>query len=286
MNSAQAAIAVDRLVLNIRELPSIPAMLADTLRVLDDPSTSAPEIEAVVLRDQALTAKTLRVVNSAAVGYNRRIETIRESLVLIGLRRVRGLVSAMAASGLYAKGIPGLVESRDLWAHALAASVWSAEIIEFRKLWMAQSAVIGALLHDLGIVILCQFATERYQGVLEQCRALRLPLHVVEQRDLGTTHAFVGATLCVKWQLPVAISQLVHHHHATATMQDKTKGVVMLANHLAHAGGTPPMPWAMTPELPEGLLELLGLNAEMLTVLLERKTVVQDRVHALLNAAG
>jgi HD-like signal output (HDOD) protein len=285
MSNEDTPLSAERLVLNIRELPSIPAMLADTLRVLDDPGTSAPEIEAVVQRDQALTAKTLRVVNSAAIGYNRRIETIREALVLVGLRRVRGLVSAMAASGMFAKGIPGLVEPRDLWAHALAASVWAAEIIEFRKLWMAQSAVIGALLHDLGMVILCQFATERYRGVLAKSRELHLPLHQVEQQELGTTHAFVGATLCVKWQLPVAISQLVHYHHATATPQDKTKGVVVLANHLAHAGGTPPMSWAMMPELPEGLLDLLGLDAEMLTILVERRTLVQDRVHALLEAA-
>jgi HD-like signal output (HDOD) protein len=286
MNHEQAPIAVDRLVLNIRDLPALPAMLADTLRVLDDPGSSASDVEQAVQRDQTLTAKTLRLVNSAALGYHRRIATVSEAVVLIGLRRVRGMVSAMAASGLYARGLPNLMEPRDLWAHALAASVWAAEVIEFRKLWMAQSAVIGSLLHDLGIVILCQFATERYRGVLEKCRNGGLPLHQIEQQELGTTHAFVGATLCVKWQLPVSIAPLVHHHHDANTPVDKAQGVVQLANYLAHAGGTPPMAWTVTHPLPAGVLDLLGMNDEMLTSLLERQGTVQGRVQALLEAAG
>ena len=191
-NSNSAPLAVDKLVLKIQELPAIPGIVADALRILDDPGSSAVEIGEVVQRDQALATKSLRVVNSAAFGFNRRIETIREALVMIGVRRIRGMVSAMATSGLFAKGIPGLVEPKFLWAHSLATSIWASEIIDYRKIWTAQSAIIGALLHDLGVVILCQHATDRYRTVLEMVRTEQAQLSDIEQRELGTTQPLWG----------------------------------------------------------------------------------------------
>lgn len=283
--NSTAPLAVDRLVLNIRDLPSVPGIVADALRILDDPGSSAEEISGVVQRDQALAAKSLRVVNSAAFGMTRRVASIREAIVMIGVRRIRGMVGAMATSGVFAKGVPGLMDPKFLWAHSVAASTWATEIIEAQKLWTAQSAVIGALLHDIGIVILCQYATERYRGVLEKTRTEQLPLHVVEQRELGTTHAFVGATLCAKWQMPPLVSLLVQQHHSDKPMAEKAFGVVVLANYLAHIHGAPPFDWEVAPTLPAGLLESLGMDDAALVRLQTRKDAVAEKVNALLEAA-
>ena len=278
-------ISANRLVLNIRELPAVPGIVADALRILDDPSSSAEEIGAVVQRDQALAAKSLRVVNSAAFGLTRRIGTIREAIVMIGVRKIRGMVSAMATAGVFATGIPGVVEPKHLWVHSLAASTWATEIVEFRKLWNAQSAVIGALLHDLGVVVLCQYATDRYRGVLQMAQAEQFPLHGVEMRELGTTHAFVGAALCAKWQLPPGITRLVEQHHAYAPTVDKGLEVVVLANYLAHLHGARPFEKAVAPTLPDGLTAALGLDAELMAKLQSRKDGVLQKTNALLAAA-
>ena len=259
--------------------------MADTLRILDDPGSSAIEIGDVIQRDQALVARSLRVVNSAAFGFNRRIETVREAIVMIGLRRMRGMVSAMATSGLFAKGIPGLVDPKFLWAHALEVSMWATEMIDSRKLWSAQSAVIGGLLHDLGIVILCQYAPDRYRTVLEKTRSTQAHLHEVEQQELGTTHAMVGAALCAKWQLPATISGLVQNHHSNKETLDKALEVVMLANYLAHCNGAKPFDWSVTPPLPDDLLNRLGLDAEAMGRLMGRKADVAQKTSSLLDAS-
>ena len=283
--SPGAPLSAERLVLNVHDIPAIPGIVADALRILDDPGSSAIEIGEVVQRDQALAAKSLRVVNCAAFGISRKIETIREAIVMIGVRRVRGMVSAMATSGVFAKGIPGLVDPRLLWAHSLETSLWAGEIIDSRKLWSAQSAVIGGLLHDLGIVILCQYATDRYRLVLEKVRDQQVPLPEVEQRELGTTHAVVGATLCAKWQLPAAITQLIQYHHVAKETKERALEVVVMANYLAHRNGAKPFEWAVMPPLPDNLLERLGLDADAMGRLLGRKDAVTQKTHALLEAS-
>lgn len=121
-SSPNVPLSTERLVLSLRALPVIPGIVADALRILEDPSSSAEEIGEVVQRDQALAARSLRVANSAAFGMPRRVGTIREAIVMIGVRRMRGMVSAMAARPL------------GLWCWPI---IW--------RICMAQNRLIGRL---------------------------------------------------------------------------------------------------------------------------------------------
>ncbi|NLG35280.1 MAG: HDOD domain-containing protein [Lentisphaerae bacterium] len=272
--------------LSIRDLPTIPALIADALRVIDDPGSSRAEIESVVQRDQSLTAQLLRVVNSAAYGFSRRIESVREASIMLGTRKIKGIAGAMVAANLYAQPMAGLVDPLELWTHALAASTWAMEIIDFKRLWHAQSAVVAALLHDLGIVLLCQYATDRYREVLETSRREKLHHVLVEQRVFRTTHAAIGAKLCAKWLMPVGLTQLVNGHHSPDCPTDDALGVVMLADHLAYESGLKPFGWSVAPRMPEGVCDSLGFEKGEYEALQARKDSVIDRTKALLDSTG
>lgn len=275
-----------QLTLSIADLPAMPMLIAGALRAIEDPGSSSVEIEAVVMRDQALAARVLRIVNSAAYGFGRRIETIREAVVLLGVRKMKTIAAAMVTAKLFAEPISDLVEPRDLWAHSLTASLWAMEIISAKNLWQAQSAVTAALLHDIGIVMLCRFATDPYKAVLQMSREEGIHHVVVEQRELGTTHAHVGAMLCAKWCLPVSLTHLVGYHHTEQCPADSALSAVVLANHLAHLSGAKPFNWSPHPALPEGLLESLDLDGPSLVNLMQQSENVQDRAAAMLSAAN
>lgn len=269
--------------LSIDDLPAIPGLVADALRILEDPGASSVDIEAVIQRDQALAARVLRVVNSAAYGFSRRVETIREAVVLLGTRTLRGLASASLSAQFFAGPIEGLADPRRLWAHSLAASVWAMEIIDFKRAWHAQSAVMAALLHDIGIVILCQFAPDRYRAILEMSKTEHCHHLIIEQRELGTNHARVGATLCAKWLLPVSLTQLINAHHVDHAPADDALSVVVLGDHLAHAHGHASFEWLDVPPLPDGLLRNLAITDEDTQRLNQRAERVDERVATLLD---
>jgi len=286
MNEDRHKLDSQRLVLSISELPSIPSVIADTLRVADDSSASSTEIEWVVARDQVLTARVLRVANSAAFGFARRIESVREAIVILGTRKLKQVVSAMVAKELFKGDKTGLVDPHQLWSHALATSLWARHIVEWKQLWGCGSAVTAALLHDLGILILMQKAGASYQPVLEEARNSALPLIDVESQNLGTTHAFIGGALCAKWQLPVSVTQLVSHHHSKGSPLDPALGVVMLANHMAHMSGIGPFAWGPQPGIPAGMPGVDMASGPGLEFFQQTKPAVLEQVEMFNNAAN
>ncbi len=275
-----------RLTLDIGEMPVISALITDAVSVVSDPRASSVEIEGVIVRDQALTAQMLRVVNGASYGFSRRIETIREAVVLLGTRKIQSIAGAMMSSRFFAKPIDDLADPAMLWAHSLAASVWAMEIIEHRKIWHAQSAVMAALLHDIGIVALCQYATDAYRVVLQKSREEQTHHVEIERRELHTDHAHIGGILCARWMFPVGLTQLVSNHHTEECPPDDDLAVVILADFLAHTHGHKPFAWAAERGVPPDLLENLRLGDDEMLELNEKCDQVNDRVSALMSVTS
>ena len=203
----------EALVLKIQDLPVIPSAVAEILRVVNDASASGVEIEWAVSRDQAVAARMLKVVNSAAYGLARRVETIRECVVMLGLRKVRDIAASMAASVLFVKDPSGLVDGSRLWIHGLSTSLWARQIMSVKRLTDMDVVVPAALLHDLGILVLHQFCTESYHDILTRAREENRHHDRIEKKVLKVSHARVAAALCAKWKLPISMTQLINSHH-------------------------------------------------------------------------
>ena len=273
------------LILNVRDLPSIPGVITHTLRVVNDSASSSVDVELIIMRDQSLTAKILRVVNSAAYGFSRRIGSVREAVTMLGMRKIKAIVGSMVAANLFKRGMPGLVAPERLWTHSLSASIWAREIITHKKIWGVDSAIVAALLHDIGILALCEFAADRYRPVLERCQADGSDLLAVEQSELGVTHAHIGGQLCSKWKLPVSTTMLVGHHHTSLCPSDPSLSVVMLADHLASICGEMPFDWGTVHQLPDGLLASLGISSDDLAILRRQESAIHYQTAALREVA-
>ena len=77
----------------------------------------------------------------------------------------------------------------------------------------AKTIGLCGLLHDVGILILNQYAHDAYQQVLTIARDEQLRLWEAEMKVLGTTHERIGASLCAKWMLPAGLTQIISYHH-------------------------------------------------------------------------
>ncbi|MFM1892350.1 MAG: hypothetical protein RLZ44_1427 [Pseudomonadota bacterium] len=83
-----------------RRMPDNHAVLLRLLARINDPMVSIQELEALITQDASLSYKVLRFINSAAVGLPRRVDSIRQAVVYMGLERIRGWASLMALSGV------------------------------------------------------------------------------------------------------------------------------------------------------------------------------------------
>ncbi|MDI3531457.1 MAG: hypothetical protein PWP60_1307, partial [Candidatus Atribacteria bacterium] len=81
-------ITLEELAQKVKELPALPAVVQKVMELVEDPRSSAQDIEAVLKKDQGLTAEVLRLANSAFYGIPRRISTVSEATVFLGFKTV------------------------------------------------------------------------------------------------------------------------------------------------------------------------------------------------------
>lgn len=194
------------------ELLTLPQVVDDLLVLIDDPDCGIDEIAERLSADGALTARVLRIVNSAYFALALKIDSVHQAINLMGLSALRDLVVATKVAEKFDHVSGELVDVESFWANSLYSAGLARDI--YQLLGMKKMNIfVATLLHHVGIMVLLEKQPERMEGVLEQVRAGKHDLFEVERRILGFTHADVGAELMAAWGFPGAFSEVTRYHH-------------------------------------------------------------------------
>ncbi|MCW5804333.1 MAG: HDOD domain-containing protein [Deltaproteobacteria bacterium] len=219
---------------SLDKLPSLPEIYFQLTRAMTDPAASPDDVARIVQRDPALAAKILQLVNSAYFGAGQRTSSIGQAVALLGTDRLRYLaLESSVFAPLDRDPIP------DLPIAAIQAGAERAAALAHRFLAGPDrdTGFAGALLHDLGRVVLALGMTDAYRAILEETRATGAAIATVEEARLGVDHAEIGACLLGLWGLPGPIVQIVRHHHRPSRAPAELREVcaaVHVADALTH----------------------------------------------------
>ncbi len=201
--------------LEVQDLPPLPQVAARVLDLTSNDEVGTGRLSKLIERDQSLTAKILRIANSAHVYSTREIKTVRQAAVMLGSDRIRSLAMEAALGPILRQGRLG----PRLWIHALAVGVASREIARSAGYSDAEGAFVAALLHDIGKWLFAAQHPSRFERSLELLRQ-RPELSTVEaeRATLGLAHTEAGTLVTIYWRLPAEISEVIlHHHNPTAS---------------------------------------------------------------------
>ncbi len=218
-------------------LNCFPAMSGAALRVLalvNEPGVTAQQIEGVLRQDPGLTANLLRLANSAYFGIPTQVGSVRQAVMLLGLKRLTQMVVTVCAGSLMDRPVPGYdLPAGELWRHSLAVSVAAEGLVGELHLEGGEEIFTAALLHDIGKIILGQFLQDEIEPI-RFALTRGLSFTAAESDVLGTTHAEIGADVLAKWALPKAMIRAVRWHHAPeeAGRPEPMLDVVHVANML------------------------------------------------------
>lgn len=227
---------VASLVERLDELPPLPAVAARVLAMAEDERTSAIDLAHVLSTDQALTAKLIRISNSAFYGFARRISTVREAVVVLGFRQVRQV--ALGTSMMTAFRVPSRLASVfdvDLfWGHSVAVAVAAESIAKRTRAARAEDAFTAGILHDIGRLVFSLLEPDRFREAVELARDARVPLEEAELVVLGTSHTELGEALGRRWKFPTHLADAIAQHHdpALTPERDGLPGAVAQADRL------------------------------------------------------
>ena len=194
-------------------LASLPTIFMEISEAIGDPRSSSVHVANVIGKDTSLSAKLLKIVNSAFYNFPYKIDTISRAVTIIGSRQLSSL--ALGASVLRSfQGIPeDLVDMESFWKHSITCGISARMIASFKNIPNTERLFVAGLLHDIGRIILYQRVPDLMSGILLQAKETHRFLRSMEAEALGVDHAHVGGMLLKKWKFPLAMEQAVAYHH-------------------------------------------------------------------------
>ena len=238
------------IVYKIENLPTLPTIVSEVTRLLKDPLTSASDVSKVISEDQSLSARVLKLVNSAFYGFPERISSINHALVILGFRAVEDLVLMASVFNVFSKDSGGADFSRaEFWKHAIGCAVAAKIIGEKVRVISAEDLFVAGLLHDIGKVVLDQYMHNDFKEIVGVVKARDILMAEAEKMVLGVTHAEVGGWLAERWGLPSWLVKVIRFHHQPEAAGDSFReaAAINLADILCRAknigsGGDNKMP--------------------------------------------
>jgi HD-like signal output (HDOD) protein len=196
----------------VDDLPTIPVVATKVLQLLDDPDISVDDIADLMLTDQVMTARVMKLLNSPVYKPTQEISSLKRALVYLGLRHIRELVLTTSVINAF-DAESGALELNSFWEHSFGVGMVSKIIARKAGYQDLEKAYISGILHDLGEVFLSNFLHDPFMEVLEYVKANPVKLVDAEEKLLGTTHCELGFCMARKWNFPAPYCDVIAYHH-------------------------------------------------------------------------
>ncbi|CAK0765204.1 HDOD domain-containing protein [Gammaproteobacteria bacterium] len=220
-----------QLVQKAHSIPSLPEIFYQLVAIIDDPNVSLSDISNVISEDTSLSARLLRIANSAMFNFPSRINTISQAITIIGTQQIRELVLATSVISIF-KGISSdLVDMQSFWRHSIACGIAARAIATLRRAGNIEQFYVLGLLHDIGLLLSVTLIPDKAKIALTRCQQGGELLYRVEREVLGFNHGGLGAALLKAWRLPDAVQEPVgcHHSPTIASAYPEAAAIVHLA---------------------------------------------------------
>ncbi|TSE25462.1 HDOD domain protein [Tepidimonas sediminis] len=252
---------LDELLQQAKAIPSIPRVVSEVLTELDRDDPDTHRLTELIASDPGLTARILKLANSAFFGLTRQIDSVGEAIAVLGFNHLRTLVQAVALGASF-KTVPG-VNLEQFWRY----SVNTAKICRplARSLRLPEGAAFTAgLVHAVGDLVMHIGMPDVVAKIDWRVSPFDLGRAEVERSVLGYTYADVSAAFAQRWDFPDAIVRALKHQLVPfeGDIYEPLAGVVHMASWRARAQEMNLDREAMRATFPDVVAMLLGLSLE------------------------
>ena len=258
----------------IKDIPTLPTIVFELNQLLENPETSIVKVSETIEKDQAVTLKILKLVNSAFYGFKSGVSDIRHAVVMLGFNAVRNAIVSVSIINALPKGL--LFQDFEMgafWKHSLAVAVTSKNIAQKAGVGSPDNCFVGGLLHDVGKVIMAQYFQDMFIKVWTYMQKECLSFHEAEQHELAVDHAMIGGHLARRWSLPEGLIEAIRWHQDFQPEIPNAKFVMIiyLANILVNSYD----------ENPECAIDMATLHPNAVKFLMDQLEDIADWYYGL-----
>ncbi len=283
----------EKLLEKLNDIPTLPMVATKVTELINDPNSSSSDIASVLKKDQVLTAKVLKLINSPYYGIPGEVTDVQRALAYLGFNTLAQLVLSVSIISMFQNSGETKFSLYEFWKHALASAV-AAEIIAKKiKYPRPEECFTCGLLHDIGKVVLLQIAPSEFMNVVKLAEQQKVSFTDAERKLEIPPHGYLGEYIANKWQLPMVIRVSIRYHHFDVqdmdTILESMKPVVQivsLANQLVVKENIGYSGDASGGLVTDQLLTPLGLTAADLPPLIEKIKMEVENVGPFLRSAA
>ncbi len=216
---------------------TLPTIYTKLDQQINDPLSNLDDIANTLLEDAGLSARLLKLANSAFYSFPSTIDTVTKAVTIIGTNQLRDLALATSVISLFEGIDSSIVNMDDFWKHSIAVGIAARTIATYKSEYNVERYYLMGLLHDIGRILMYIQIPEAMTELIEESKSSYKPLYLLEKEILGFEHGETGHLLLSEWKLPKAISEAVaNHHYPTRTVTYNLEAsVIHIANLLINS---------------------------------------------------
>jgi len=211
--SEEHFVEINDLIEKVGDLPTLPTVVARINHEMENESLTAHGLGTIISEDASLTAKILRLSNSAFYGMPKQISSIDKAVTILGFDTVKNLALSLSVYSLFKDKKETAIDVLGLWNHSLACAVCTKILIAKTRSQLKEEAFLFGILHDIGKVVLIDNNLVGMENVIEISRERGITQNEAEIEVFGFNHQRIGAALLKKWKFPDSIVNGIKLHH-------------------------------------------------------------------------
>jgi two-component system, cell cycle response regulator len=227
-------------VLQSEELPTLPTVASQLITLTSREDATLSDIADLISQDISISAKVLKVSNSAFYSFPQQIGSIHQAVSILGTNAVRSLVLSFSFLSIKSGTKTSQFNFEQFWQRSLSRAVSAKLILEKVKNADTEEIFISSLLQNLGELIFARTFPEKYDQVLEKVHEESFERVEMEESIIGASHCYIGFEVAKIWGFPEVLLFPIMYHHSPDEYDGKnekirqTVNAVYLADILTH----------------------------------------------------
>jgi putative nucleotidyltransferase with HDIG domain len=231
MDKAAMVQTAREMVASFVDLPTIPQVATRVIELLDRPGVELDEVVDMILADQVLAARVIKMVNSPLYKTAQQVKSVKRALIYLGFQHIRELAFTCSFVDVF-EGREGIIDIKSFWEHSFGVGIVSKIIAQRVRYPDTEKAYLVGIVHDIGEVFLSYYRQETFRALLDSAHGQPFRLYEKEIEFLGTSHSEVGLCIAEKWNFPAEYCEVISLHHAPeqATIDPTLCAIVNIAD--------------------------------------------------------
>lgn len=250
----------------IFDLPTMPEIAQDIMKLRVDPSADATRLAQIVARDPSLATQVISWASSPYYGYQGKIDSIETAIArVLGFELVMNLALGISIGKSLSVPYEGPIGLLAYWKHAIYCANLAEKlccIMPIKQRPDRGLVYLSGLLHNFGHLLLGHIFRPQFKLVNLAIEANpHIEVEIMENHILGITHQEIGSCLMKNWHMPEEVIAAVNHHSDESFWSKHAiySNIILLANNLLNQMYVEQRPMK---DIPESVFELLAIDKD------------------------